>query len=62
MFSFNDYATVKTFDDSVDGAAFLGGSRRVDLAIREAVRLVHQGRTDASKIVILLTAGRQGKI
>lgn len=61
VFSFNDDVPVESFHKNVDGAAFLGGTRRVDLAIREAVRLVHEARTDVNKIVILLTAGRQGK-
>lgn len=48
------------FDDSVDGAQFIGGVRRVDLAMQEAARLVLSARKSVPKPVVLLTAGNQG--
>lgn len=60
VFSFNDYGSVEMFEKNVDDASFLGGTRRVDKALNEAARLIQQARRDANKIVILLTAGRQG--
>ena len=48
------------FDDSVDGAKFVGGGRRVDLAMQEAARLLLSSRQSVPKPVVLLTAGNQG--
>ncbi|KAK3745599.1 hypothetical protein QZH41_005840 [Actinostola sp. cb2023] len=60
VFSFNDYTSMENFDQSVDRAPYLGGTRRIDNALKTAAQLVQQARSDVPKLVVLLTAGRQG--
>lgn len=48
------------FDERVGRAPFLGGTRRIDNALNAATRLVKQARSEVPKLVVLLTAGRQG--
>lgn len=61
VFSFNDYVSMEMFDEKVDDASFLGGTRRIDNALRLSARLLKQARIDTNKVVILFTAGQQGK-
>lgn len=60
VFSFNDYTSMDNFNERVDRAPFLGGTRRIDNALGAATRLVKQARSEVPKLVVLLTTGRQG--
>lgn len=51
--------TTQQFDQIVDRATLLGGTRRIDLAIDEAARILKTNGQKTKKIVVLLTAGRQ---
>lgn len=58
LFKFDGYATLSSFDKSVDNAPVIGGRRRLDLALIDAGLLLSEARPDNAKWVILLTAGR----
>ena len=59
-FTLDRYTDLRDFDDKVDKAIYVGGSRRIDRALTMAVReLQSEGRQDVPKLVVLLTAGRQ---
>ena len=58
LFKFDSYATLSSFDKSVDNAPVIGGRRRLDLALIDAGLLLSEARPDNAKWVILLTAGR----
>lgn len=58
LFKFDSYGTLSSFDKSVDSAPFIGGRRRMDLALIDAGLLLSEARPDNAKWVILLTAGR----
>ena len=45
---------------AVDSASYVDGPRRMDLALEAATSVMNQATRDVPKIVILLTAGRQG--
>jgi hypothetical protein len=53
------YRTTKDFKDSVDRAPTLGGLRRIDRAFAEAASELRASPGRGSKVVVLLTAGRQ---
>lgn len=58
LFKFDGRGTLSSFDKSVDSAPFIGGRRRMDLALIDADLLLSEARPDNAKWVILLTAGR----
>ena len=57
LFKFGEYGTLPYFDRLVDRAEFVGGGRRIDLALEEAGRLLTETRIYKAKWVILLTSG-----
>ena len=59
LIKFGGYGTLLSFDEAVDSAPFVGGRRRMDLALKDAELLLSEARPDEAKWVILLTAGRQ---
>lgn len=59
-FTLGRYTHLTDFDDKVDKAVYVGGSRRIDRALTLAVgELQREGRQSVPKLVVLLTAGRQ---
>ncbi|XP_068690493.1 collagen alpha-3(VI) chain-like [Montipora foliosa] len=59
LIKFGGYGTLLSFDEAVDSAPFVGGRRRMDLALKDAELLLSEARPDEAKWVILLTAGGQ---
>ena len=57
LFKFGGYGTLPTFDKVVDMAPFVGGERRMDLALEDAGLLLVEAKPYKTKWVILLTAG-----
>ena len=55
---FNSYRTFSALENAIDRAPTVGGGRRIDLALQEAVRLLSEARPSARKSVILFTSGR----
>lgn len=47
------------FEDSVDRARYMGGTRRIDLALQKAAQLLTFSRLSVPKFLVLLTAGNQ---
>ena len=58
VFKFDGYGTLSAFDNVVDKATYVGGVRRMDLALEDAGLLLTEARPYNPKWVILLTAGR----
>ena len=54
---FTSYNSVDEFENIVDSAPFESGPRRMDLAIRNAGRVLGEARRYLPKVVILLTSG-----
>lgn len=59
VFGLGQYQTTKDFKDRVDRAPTLGGLRRIDRAFTEAANELRRSPDGGSKVVVLLTAGRQ---
>lgn len=57
--NFDSYSTTGSFEAAVDRVRSVGGERRIDLALDEAVKRIRQIDPTGKKIVVLLTAGRQ---
>ena len=57
--TFDSYGSLAGFDRAVDRAPDIGGSRRIDSALRKASGLLSDARTYVPTIVILLTSGKQ---
>ena len=57
VFKYDGYGTLSTFDSVVDKATYVGGVRRMDLALEDAGLLLTEARPYNAKWVILLTAG-----
>lgn len=47
------------FEDSVDRARYVGGTRRIDLALQKAAQLLTFSRLSVPKFLVLLTSGNQ---
>lgn len=47
------------FEDSLDRARYVGGARRIDLALQKAAQLLTFARLSVPKLLVLLTAGNQ---
>ena len=69
IFYGSKYNTVLSLDEAtnldglkraVDSASYVDGTRRMDLALDAAASVMNQATRDVPKIVILLTAGKQG--
>lgn len=56
---FSDHSTMRTFKEAVDKLSIVGNSRRIDRALNAAVTLLKNVPSDRSKVVVVLTAGRQ---
>ena len=56
---FSGHSTMQTFKEDVDKLTLVGGSRRIDRALDAAVTLLGNVPSDRSKVVIMLTAGKQ---
>ena len=56
---FDSYRDLPDFQSQVGNSPYIGGTRRIDRAVRSAAELMKRARPDASKIVILLTNGRK---
>lgn len=54
---FTSYNSVDEFENSVDSAPYESGPRRMDLAIRNAGRVLGEARRSLPKVVLLLTSG-----
>ena len=54
---FTSYNSVDEFENSVDSAPYESGPRRMDIAIRNAGRVLGKARRSLPKVVILLTSG-----
>lgn len=59
VLEFTEYGPSFTFDKVVDSLPYLGGTRRMDLALEAAIKELNKGRRSVPKIVLLLTGGRQ---
>lgn len=59
---FTDHTSTLLFDRAIDGLPLLGGIRRIDRALIAAGSVLNSARPSASKVVILLTAGRQAQV
>lgn len=57
---FDEYRTASEFEQIVEDALYMGGARRMDRALESTAQLLSLARPQAKKIVIFLTAGRQG--
>ena len=53
------HASLSTFQPSVDGSQYIGGSRRMHLAVDSATGLLRTARLNVYKVVVLLTGGNQ---
>lgn len=58
---FNDYRTLRDFNDRVDQARALGGFRRMDRALDEAANVLADRRRGVPHIVVLVTTGNQSR-
>lgn len=56
---FDSYKDLPDFQKQVGNSPYIGGARRIDRAVRSAAELMKRARPDTSKIVVLLTNGRQ---
>lgn len=59
VIKFNTFNNLLDLVRGIDNIQYLGGSRRMDAALKEANKMRETARSDVSKYVILLTAGRQ---
>lgn len=59
IFRLNGYRNSLDFEQQVDRAPLLGGSRRMDKALETAGTILNEARRSAPKIAVLLTTGRQ---
>lgn len=59
LFKFGGYGTLSTFDKVVGMAPFVGGGRRIELALEDAGLKLTEARPYKTKWVILLIAGPQ---
>lgn len=50
--------TPSAFDSAVTSTSFVGGGRRLDLAVNAALKLFKESRPGVSKVLVLITAGR----
>ena len=57
VFKFDDYGSLPSLDNAVDRAQFVGGGRRLDLALEDAGLLLSEASPFKAKWVILLTSG-----
>ena len=60
VLSLDEATNLDSLKRSVDSASFVDGTRRMDLALEAAASVMNQATRDVPKIVILLTAGKQG--
>lgn len=58
---FDDYATLQGFETGIDKMTPTQGSRRIDSAIIEAADILRSTDPSSSKILVLLTTGRQAQ-
>lgn len=56
---FNGYYDLPAFERLVDRIAYIGGARRIDKAFEAAAGALKGSRPSVSKMVVLLTSGRQ---
>lgn len=54
-----DHTSIEKFKEDVEKLPLIGNSRRIDRALDAAVTLLKDAGKDRSKVVILLTAGKQ---
>ena len=59
VIKFNTFNNLLDLVRGIDNIQYLGGSRRMDTALKEANKMRESARLDVPKYVILLTAGRQ---
>ena len=48
------------FQRGLNGAMYIGGRRRIDLAVNKAVEILQESQFSVPKVVVLLTAGVNG--
>lgn len=58
---FGDYTTSSDFDRALDKLSYVGKTRRMDLALESAARVLSGARSSVPRIAILLTSGRQSQ-
>ena len=58
VIGFTDHTSTPSFDAAVDSMPFLGGRRRFDEALLQAGSVLKTARPSASKVLILMTAGK----
>jgi hypothetical protein len=56
---FDSYNDLSDFQKQVGTSPYIGGVRRIDRAVRSAAEVMKRARPEASKIVVLLTNGKQ---
>ena len=54
-----DYTNIETLLRAVDVVPYIGGQKRLDKALLFAARVLSKGRADATKILLVLTDGKQ---
>ena len=55
---FDSYRTFSALESAIDRAPTMGGSRRIDLALENAGRLLSEARSSVHRSVVLFTSGR----
>lgn len=59
--TFNEYRTLRDFNELVDKAQSFGGSRRIDRALEEASKVLVDRRRGVPHVVVLVTGGKQSQ-
>lgn len=60
VFRYGDHVDRSGLENAVNNAPYIGGVRRMDLALSATRQLLSEARPDVKKTVVLVTAGREG--
>lgn len=59
VIGFDSKRLLSDFETAVDNAPYINGNRRIDRALNKTVQIMTKARLTATKIAVLITAGRQ---
>ena len=59
VIGFDDEQSLSDFETAVDNTPYINGDRRIDRALNKTAQIMVNARPSATKIVVLVTAGKQ---